>query len=325
MSTRGEEGALAAIRAAEDTRGQPTARPLPVEVVVLWVLLAVVATEILTTYTRVPAAELYYVTGSGLGLAIRQTLLFVGFPAGLVAVLLAGVSADRRSPRAALLLTAVMAVAAITAVVGAGVDEVDADVRTISILAVGGVAIAAALSMAAARGGLAPLRRLPGDRLRVIAALALALLAIPWMLADLGFAVDQVPGLNRVFISEAVRPDPGRPLPFSAVHDGHHHGMDGVLLAWSALLGSRLLAGLGTARLRGALGPYVALLLVFGTANAAQDFWTEQVVKRGLVSYELPRFTAVSVDVKWLLLLVITIGVHRTALRPGGLLARGPA
>lgn len=221
----------------------------------LWVLLAVVATEIFATYTRVPAAELYYVTGSGIGLAARQVLLFVGFPAGLIAVLLAGVSADRSSPRMALLITAGIATAAITAVAGTGVDEVDADVRTISILAVAGVAIAAALGVAtAARGGLAPLRRLPGDRLRVIAALALALLAIPWMLADIGFAVDQVPGLNRVFISEAIRPNPGRPLPFSAVHDGHHHGMDGIVLAWSALLGSRLLPGLRSARLGSALG-----------------------------------------------------------------------
>lgn len=293
--------------------------------VVLWLLLATVAVEIFVTYTRVPAAELYYVSGSGAGLAVQQVLLFVGFPVGLVAVFIAGVALDRVSPRGALLVVAGMAGLAITALAGTGVDEVDAEIRAVSVLSVSGVAIALALCVLAARqGGLESLSRLPGDRVRAAIAIGIGLISIPWLLADLGFAVDQVPGLRDIFISESARPDPGKPLPFSAVHDGHHHGMDGVLVAWSALLASRLLPELTSRRLRGLLGPYLALLLVFGLANALQDFWTEQVVKRGLASFELPRFTVISADVKWLILLLVAAGAYVTVLRPGALLARAP-
>lgn len=147
-------------------------------------------------------------------------------------------------------------------------------------------------------------------------------MAIPWLAADLGFSVDQIPLIDRVFITDAVRADPGRPTAFSAVHDGHHHGMDGVLLAWSALLLTRTLSGVDTTRRRATLGLYVAGLLVFGFANACQDFWTEQVVKRGVVSWELPRFTKFSTEPKWIALLVITALVYMVALRPSGILAR---
>lgn len=296
------------------------------EIVGLWVLFAVVAIEIFITYARVPAPELYYVADSGVGLAAQQVLLFIGFPVGLVAVLAAGVALDRLVPPRALVVTAGVAGLAGAALVGTGVDEVDADVRQVSVLALVGVALATALcATTARRGGVAPFRRLPGDRLRVVIAVAIGLISIPWMLADIGLAVDQVPGLNRVFISEAVRPDPGRAAPFSAVHDGHHHGMDGALLVWSALLASRLLPGLASIRMRGALGPYVALLLTFGTANALQDFWTEQVVKRGVTSTELPRFTTISPDPKWAVLLLMAGGAYRALLRPGAPLASARA
>ena len=58
---------------------------------------------------------------------------------------------------------------------------------------------------------------------------------------------------------------------------GHHHGLDGVLLALSALLLSRM----QVTRLRAVVGAYLALMLAYGLANAVQDAWLEQVVKRG--------------------------------------------
>ena len=128
----------------------------------------------------------------------------------------------------------------------------------------------------------------------------LGLLAIPWLAADLGFSVDQIPVLNRVFITDAVRVDPGGPTAFSAVHDGHHHGMAGVLLAWSALLLTRVLPDIASRRLRVILAPYAALLLVFGLVNALQDFVAEQLFKRGVIAWQLPRFTKISADPKWL-------------------------
>ena len=54
-----------------------TPRPLPVEILAMWLLFVFVGGEILVTYTRTPAAELYYVTGSGFGLAVHTALLFV--------------------------------------------------------------------------------------------------------------------------------------------------------------------------------------------------------------------------------------------------------
>ena len=63
-------------------------------------------------------------------------------------------------------------------------------------------------------------------------------------------------------------------------------------------------------------------MLVLGVANALQDFWTEQLVKRGVVSRELPRFTRISPEPKWIALLLITILVYAAVLRPGAMLAR---
>ena len=300
---------------------------LPGEVLVVWALLAVVTIEILATYTRTPAAELYYVSGSGFRLAVHQALLFVGFPVGLVAIAVAGLSVDRIPNRLAVLASAAVASLGAVAFFSNGGEEAEVDVRAVSMLALAGVAIALALGLTAAGHAGITRRRgaMPGDRTRLAVAVFVGLLGIPWLLADLGISTDQIPLLNHVFISEAVRPDPGRPKAFSAVHDGHHHGMDGVLLVWSALLLTRTLPTISGRRLRAAVGPYIALIMVFGLANALQDFWTEQLVKRGVVSWELPRFTKISADPKWFALLIIAAVVYVLTMRPGGPLARAHA
>ena len=71
----------------------------------------------------------------------------------------------------------------------------------------------------------------------------------------------------------------------AAVHLGEHHGWHGALL---------LLAGMALSRVQsdGRLG--LALLLStaalagYGTMNAVQDFWNEQVMKRGTVDWTMP-------------------------------------
>jgi hypothetical protein len=49
-------------------------------------LFAVVTTEILVTYSRVPARELYHVSGSGIEGGLSRALIFVNFPVALLAL-----------------------------------------------------------------------------------------------------------------------------------------------------------------------------------------------------------------------------------------------
>jgi hypothetical protein len=57
-----------------------------VELVVVWALFALVATEIVVTYARVAPRELYHVSGSGIEGGLSRALVFVNFPTALVAL-----------------------------------------------------------------------------------------------------------------------------------------------------------------------------------------------------------------------------------------------
>ena len=57
--------------------------------------------------------------------------------------------------------------------------------------------------------------------------LAILLLSIPWLFANLGYYAGDVPGLRRLFMSEQIVPEPGYPH-LRAVHLGNHEGIDGV-------------------------------------------------------------------------------------------------
>ena len=94
--------------------------------------------------------------------------------------------------------------------------------------------LALGLTFAAGRrSGWGVAGRLPLDPVRLgIAAVALVV-SIPWIAADLGFFLP-----DGVFIMRRVALDTDD-LPIAAVHLGHHHGMDGTLVALSALLLSR--------------------------------------------------------------------------------------
>jgi len=157
-----------------------------------------------------------------------------------------------------------------------------------------------------------PVRR-PGDQLRVVVAVAAVALALPWIGADLGLSFDRVPVLGSLYQTGELRAQPGVPrLPLTwdepwqlgrralhtAVHDGHHHGMDGALLVLSVLLVSRLLPSV-RGRLRGLLGAYLALMLCYGAGNLANDFWLEQVVKRGWTEWGIPNVTTPKVSIAW--------------------------
>ena len=152
--------------------------------------------------------------------------------------------------------------------------------------------------VALARGGLGISAPFAGwDWARLWLALVLLLASFPWLAAELGFHAG-----GPVFLSEQLRPEPGHP-DIRAVHLGHHHGMDGVLLAWTALLLSRVAARMRRAGLRQALTVYLSLMLAYGLANALQDFWLEQLVKRGTTELRIPSMLRPEATPAWAALL----------------------
>lgn len=278
-----------------------------VNVLLVWALFGIVALEVFVTYSRTPIQELYRVRTGGLEQGAGRTLAFIGFPVGLAALAIVPFAVDRLQRRA----TAVAAVAA--SALGAAVlwpgalDESGLEAAPARILAALGVLLALALTLAAwHEHGRGPLQREPGDRVRLIAAAVFFVIALPWLAADLGLSLDRVPMLGSIYLTDQLASQPSRVGLFPAVHDGHHHGMDGVLLAWAALLVSRGLAWLRQARVRAALTFYIAFLFVYGTANAIQDAWLEQIVKRGWSSYELPSFLVPAASLAWLAVAALT-------------------
>ena len=253
----------------------------------VWLLVGVVAVEILVTYARLPARELYHVTGSGLDGGASRLLVFLNFPVALIAIAIVAIVFEHL--RSGLLqATAVAAVCLCAPVFWPGVvDQADLDARWVNIPCAVGVGLAVLLTLAGAVGRTASGAR--GDRVRVGLAV-LALLAAPtWIAAELGFFLDGVPLLGRVYQSGKHVPQAAGLPPFPpAVHHGHHHGMDGVLLVLAALLLSRALPTVRARALRQATAAYLALMLAYGAGNIANDFWLEQVVQRGWTSWAIP-------------------------------------
>jgi hypothetical protein len=132
--------------------------------------------------------------------------------------------------------------------------------------------------------------------------------SLPWIAADLGLYLDRVPLLGSVFLTGALRSQPGDPALHHAVHHGHHHGMDGTLLVLTALL---LFPGVATGRssLRPVLAAYLALMVAYGAANLVNDAWLEQVVKRGWTSWEVPGVTVPALSGAWAAILLAALAL----------------
>jgi hypothetical protein len=150
-----------------------------------------------------------------------------------------------------------------------------------------------------------------GATLRLAAGIVLAFLALPWALADLGVYAGDMPLLGRLFLSRQVAPGETD----LAVHLGHHHGIDGVLLAIAALVLLPALTRIGRSWLRRALAGYLALMLVYGLANATQDFWYEQIVRRGWVDVHIPDVLWPAATPAWGLMLLAAVVVWPILLR----------
>jgi hypothetical protein len=246
------------------------------EPLVVWLLFAVVAVEILVTYTRVPAEELYHVTGSGLVGGVSRVIVFLNFPAALVAIAIVAVS--YRHLTKAGRLVAVTAAVLCTPVFWPGVvSQAHLDARWVNAIAAFGVFLALVVTATTKRTPTDP----HGDRARIVLA-ALALAASPaWLTAELGFF-----------------------FPGPHVHHGHHHGMDGVLLVLTALLLSRQRSAH-----RPLIVAYLALMLVYGFGNIANDFWLEQIVRRGWTGWEVPSVLEPRPTWAWLVIVAATAAI----------------
>ncbi len=280
-------------------------RGLPVEVVLAWMLFAVVTTEILVTYSRVPARELYHVSGSGIEGGLSRALVFVNFPVALVALAVLPLIYTRL-PGRNYKVVAILSGLLCGAVLWPGVVKTaNLDARPVNAIAAVGVLLAVLLSDVVARSGSLDRRPWQGsDWVRVSLAVAFLVAALPWLAADLGLYSNGVPLLGRLFQSGQFLPErPGLPTFAPAVHHGHHHGMDGVLLVLTALLFSR------RAGRRPVLAGYVSLMFCYGVANFANDFWIEQVVKRSWTSWEIPDVAVPRVSVAWSLIVVAAVAL----------------
>jgi hypothetical protein len=315
--------------------GSIARRDLPAEVIAVGLLFAALSVAIFVTYARLPAAELYHVSGTGLAGGASRVLVFLNFPAALVAIAVLLLLAERARDRASVVVAVVGIVLCLPVFWPGVVDEADLDARPVNAVAAIGVGITVALAIAAARRGLEPLTwRGRGDVARLVVAAVALVLAVPWIAADLGVSFNGVPVLGTLYQTGELRSQPGNPALHPAVHHGHHHGMDGVLLVLSALLLSRVVPSVRNGVVRTAATAYLALMLVYGAAEIANDFWLEQVVKRGWTNWAIPDTTVPKLSLAWGVIVVaaallFAAAEHRarppaTAPRAGALGPTGP-
>lgn len=265
-------------------------------------LLGLSGGAVLITYARIDPAELYHVSEDGLRGGLGRTLVLVNYPIALVSVALAAIAADRLDDRRADAVALVsILLCALVAVPGV-VDQDDLDARWVNILPALGVGLAAALVVAAlGKGGVgtSPPRAL-GDRLRIGAAAVLLVLALPWYFAETGFYAPDPILADEVPAGETI----------AAVHLGHHHGTDGVLLGLAALALSRTLGTHRRRRAEAFLSGYLALMLAYGCALALEDGWGEQVWKRGWTDWDIPSVLRPEPTLAWAAIVAAAVAVE---------------
>jgi hypothetical protein len=171
-----------------------------------------------------------------------------------------------------------------------------------------GVVLAAVLTAAAARrAGMSFAPRRAWDRWRLVLAVVVVLVSLPWVAAELGF---HFPG--DVFMGEESGLE-GDGTTIAAVHLGHHHGTDGALLVLCALLLSRV--AIGPRSLRIATFAYLGTMLSYGGVNLVQDAWNEQIVKRGWTDAGIPSALLPGVTRIWAVVVALAVATTLVLLR----------
>jgi hypothetical protein len=289
---------------------------LPREVVVVWTLYVLVACAIVITYSRIPARHLYHVSHNGLSGGAGRALVFANFSAALIALAVLAVVFGRLRGRIARGAAAVAAVLCAAVFWPGVVSQADLDPKPVNAIAAAGVALSLALTVFVARTqGISRGPWRDSDWLRAGLALVLVFVALPWIAAELGFFLDGVPVLDRIFqTGKHVRDVSGLPTFPPAVHHGHHHGMDGLLLVLGALLLSRVVHEIAPAALRVAATAYLSLTFCYGIGNIANDFWLEQVVKRGWTTWEIPNVLEPRLTVAWAVIVVAAAAIWTVAM-----------
>jgi hypothetical protein len=287
-------------------------RPGLLEAIGVWSLFALVVLAILVTYSRLPPESLYHTSGDGLDAGASRALVFAGFPVALVAIPLAWIAVARIRTRLSVVAGVLATILCATVGFPGVIDQGDLDARPANALAGIGALLALGLTVwALRRGGLGdsqPFNR--WDYAKIVLAVGLVLAALPWIWAELGFYVDTAPVIGDPFIAKVVKPSLGGEPSLHAVHLGHHHGLDGILLAVAALLLSRVPSRMPRKREGTALAVYVALLLTYGLANALQDGWNEQLVKRGTFESKLPSVIRPDLSPAWLGVLLGALAIY---------------
>ncbi len=264
-----------------------TLRRPPKEVLAVGALYAAAAVAIAVTYTRLPARDLYHVSGTGLRSGFGRALVFLNFSTALAAIAVVLLMVRRLSRTLVPVAGVAIALCAVVAWPGV-VNQADLDATLPNALPALGVALVVWLTLVVSVPR-AP-ARVRGDALRIVLAAVALVVATPWIAAELGFYLDGVPLFGWVF--QTARAVDGH----AAVHHGHHHGMDGLLLALSALLLSRVLPVAGSQ----VAEAYLSLMLAYGLANLANDFWGEQIVERGWTSHNFPNVLQPHASFAWL-------------------------
>ena len=291
------------------------------EPLVVWGALVFVAACVIETYARLPVGELYHVSRSGATGGFSRALVLVDFPIALVAIGLALIAFDALGGRLAAGLALGSVLLSATVAWPGIVDQADLDARAVNALPALGVALALALTFWATRSATpAFAERLPLDRARIVVAVCLVIAGLPWLFAEAGFSISQIPGLSSVFLGDQIRASGGGET-LRVVHLGHHHGADGLYLALTALLLSRVLSRLD--RVRALVSAYLALMLAYGLANFTQDFWTEQIVKRGWTDHTIPSLLHPSLSIGWACIIAFAVALELGAFRPERRRTRG--
>ena len=288
------------------------------EIWVVWTLFFLTAVAVFETYWRLPPRVLWKVHNTGFIGGAGRGLVFLSFSAALAAVAVLPIVVDRLDDRRAD-LTGMAAFVLCATVAYPGVQtESHLDPKWANVPAVVGVALAFLMTVWASRAGRREFSRASwrGDLARLAIGGMSLFFAAPYIAAELGFFLDGVPVLGSIFITGAIRPEPGAGYSHAAVHYGHHHGMDGFLLTVTALLLSRLIGGIRRPILRTLAAVYLALMLVYGLTNQVQDLWTEQIVKRGWTNWDIPNVLHPSASAAWAAMAACALAIYALFLRP---------
>jgi len=291
----------------------------------VWLLFGLTTVAVFVTYWRLPPTELWKTTHGGFVGGAGRAFVFLSFSAAVVAPAVLAIVWDRLENRSARALAVVASVLCATVVIPGVQTQNDLDPKWANAPQVVGVALAVLLTAWATRRGrqVTTHTSRAGDRARLAVGALSLLFAAPYIAAELGFFLDGVPLLGWFFQTGAIKPEPGGGYSHAAVHHGHHHGMDGFLLAVSALLLSRLVGGIRSRGLRAAIAFYLSLMLVYGLTNQAEDLWIEQVAKRGWTNWLIPNVLQPKLSLAWLAMLIVAALFYRTMFRPAAA-APGP-